>query len=603
MIASNKTDTSVRIGSYTVYCNRCEIEKSGEKVGETAEETGPETSIEKGTEKDTQVIKLQPKVMAVLEYFLKHPGDVLTREQIEAAVWPDVTVGYDALTRTIAQLRQAFDDQQADPWLIKTIPKRGYSLIAPIQKEQRQKEQRHKDQAQIDRRPHNEKRDTEEALASKPDLGHTRHSYFGALVAGLAVLTILAAILINRYTAETTLSIPDQLAVQKTDNLIKISISPFDSISPDQEIDYFAKGITSELITDISNLPGTMVVSSQSLAANNSNNRRSTALYADYIISGDVLKIADQVQINIRLLDTKSTEYLWTQRLSIAPSEFPRLRQNVITNVINTLSLRISQQEQARLMNQYTENGVAFNLFLKARALMHSQDEPSNAQAKSLFQQSIDLDPTFGRAYSGFALSHSLDYRYHWGEDHQSALSTAQELAQIAVSLSPELAVTWEVLAYISLQNKDTDAAISSIKKIFELDQQSANGYALYAGAQINSGQAEKGLEMISRALKIKPEGGYQFLLLLGRAYYSLGHYEEAIRALENARSFNPNNLDSLVYLYACYQQTNNLEEADWVSTELHYIDPKFNLHHWIDAHPLSDKQSRQILLNDTRGL
>ena len=108
---------------------------------------------------------------------------------------------------------------------------------------------------------------------------------------------------------------------------------------------------------------------------------------------------------------------------------------------------------------------------MQARVLMHSQNMQNNAQAKILYTKSIDLDPAFGRAYAGYALSHALDYRYQWGASPRKSLATAVEMANIAVSLSPELPETWQARAYISLQNKDTDSAVSSIKRIFKLNK------------------------------------------------------------------------------------------------------------------------------------
>ena len=422
----------------------------------------------------------------------------------------------------------------------------------------------------------------------------------------VALLVVAVAVAGYLFIRDSEINIPlaDELMTKQAAQLTKISVIPFESLGPSDEFRYIAQGITTELITDISHLPGLLVVSkSNSPDLPAGSKRREAGLPgADYHISGSVFKMGDQAHITINLMDSRTAEYLWSQRYDVSTLDYFTLRQNITERVVEILSLQLGKQEQARLINRYTDNDTAFDLFLQAR-LLHSQSEKHNDAAKSLYQQCIDIDPTFGRAYSGLALSYVTDYRYSWGDRPAAALEKAVEMAKIGVSLNPELSEPWEVLAYISLQNKDTEAGVDAIKKALAINSNSADSFAILAGAQINTGHPEEGLKMVGRALKLKAEGGHHFYLLLGRAYYALGHYPQAISALIRSRDFNPHNLDSLVYLYACYQKTGNKEEAAWIRNELLTIKADFDLNSWINAHPLTHRKTRQDLQRDVLGL
>jgi DNA-binding winged helix-turn-helix (wHTH) protein len=210
-------------------------------------------------------VRIEPKAMEVLMVLADHAGQVVSREELLAAVWPGVVVGEEALTQSIIKLRRAFDDNPRSPSYIETIPKRGYRIIAPVTKSEGVP-------ATLDR--------AAPALPSQPPASaRTRTRWLGAL-AGVALALIVAGGYFVRSTQQTTDADADADAFDAGDgrraSLLTVTVMPFDTLGAGAEQRYLARGISSDLMTDLSQLSGLRLISASD-APSARNQRRASA--------------------------------------------------------------------------------------------------------------------------------------------------------------------------------------------------------------------------------------------------------------------------------------------------------------------------------------
>jgi len=188
--------------------------------------------------RDADTVRLEPKVMAVLVYLAERPGQAVGRRELEDAIWAGTIVSYDALTGAIQKLRKAFDDDPRRPQIIETLSKKGYRLVAPVTA-------------------------LEDAPAIPAAMSPTRpeptRSGRGRWVVVVLLLTGLAAA--AAWIALRAPDIPDTAGEERAHS---IAVLPFDNLSADPEQDYFADGMTDDLITALAKHPEMLVISRDS---------------------------------------------------------------------------------------------------------------------------------------------------------------------------------------------------------------------------------------------------------------------------------------------------------------------------------------------------
>ncbi|HYX66240.1 MAG TPA: winged helix-turn-helix domain-containing protein, partial [Burkholderiales bacterium] len=210
-------------------------------------------------------VRIEPKSMEVLAALAARQGEVVSREALLSEVWPGVVVGDEALTQSIIKLRRALGDNPRQPSYIETISKRGYRLIAPV------------------------------GAAPAPLPAPRRRWMWGA--AAMLALVVLGVALWK--------SVPRPIQPVARPEPLTVAVLPFEALGPGHEHDYLARGIGSDLLTDLSRLSRLQVLSASGGKA---------PAGARYIVSGTVQRDAASLRINVRLLDARSGEQLWTQR-------------------------------------------------------------------------------------------------------------------------------------------------------------------------------------------------------------------------------------------------------------------------------------------------
>ncbi len=471
-----------------------------------------------------ETVRVEPKAMEVLVYLASRPGEVISREDLEHHVWRGALVGYDAVTNTIIKLRKALGDNAREPRYIVTVPKRGYRLVAPVGLG-------HEESARDQDRPE---------YPMPPQPGRKRSSVrrtAWSLAIMVAVVLAGAALLVYRSRDN------EQPLAQDLTRSQSIVVLPFENLSDDAEQEIFADGITEDIITDLSRLSGLQVIAGNTSFTYKGRRVKPRELRADlqvdFVLDGSIRRQGDALRINAQLVDARTGFQKWAARFDRPIGELFDVQDAVTGSIADALALRISEQEQQRLAQRSTGNLQAYDAFLDGQRLSKLGTEETNQQARNAYVRAIELDPAFGRAYGALAVTMAVAFRRGWTNAPVETLDRAGILAKKAVALDGTIPQTHWALGYVYLMQNEHEKAEAAAAEAISIAPNFADGYGLLALINNNLGQPEKAIDQITEGMRLNPYYTWGYTYKLGRAYYMLGRYEDAIAALEKAQERN----------------------------------------------------------------
>jgi adenylate cyclase len=314
-----------------------------------------------------------------------------------------------------------------------------------------------------------------------------------------------------------------------------IAVLPFDNISSDPDQDYFADGMTEDLITDISKLSGLLVIGRNSsfVYKGKSVDLRQVGreLGVHYVLEGSVRKVGNRVRINAQLIDARSGHHVWAERHDGTLDDVFALQDEITGRIVSALSVQLLDGEKNRLTSQYTANSEAHDWFLRARIHYREPGPKANAEANGMLDRALAVDPGFAWALAirSYVMFHAWFFKWNTEPD---AFEKALADAERAVVLDPELAGAHSYLGWMHMWGEGHDRAVAEHEKALALDPHNSEGYFWYASTLIYSGRPELGIAPMERAMRLDPHFSPVFLINFGNMYLQLGRYAEAERYL-----------------------------------------------------------------------
>ncbi|MEN8169830.1 MAG: winged helix-turn-helix domain-containing protein [Pseudomonadota bacterium] len=519
-------------------------------------------------ERDGKVIHLEPKAVSILQLLAEHAGKTVSRKELLESVWPGMVVSDDALTQVIIKLRKALGDNSRKPEYIQTVPKRGYLLVAAVGA----MPARHPDVRAARERP---------------------NSSF-LLAAGLMLFITIYFLYPWKETVTYESTVP-AVAENGQPEPRSIAVLPFESLNEGERYRNFARGITADLTTDLSRLSTLWVIRVPTAGDKPVGTR--------YLVSGSVQHTEKRLMVHVRLLESESHHQIWSERYERPLNELFDIQQLISEEIVKRLAIEISAVDKRRLAKRYTRNLAAYEYFLRGQSELLLRQRESNDSARRWYRLAIGEDPNFARAYAGLALSYAADYRNQWARNGEQALRQAEGTAETAKQIDPNIPEVYWVLGYVNAQNKRLPEALKLLQQALVLDKSYADAYALMGGVHTYRGQPDLSLPQLRNAIRLSPNAGYLYYLLLGRAYFFLKNHEQAVINLQESLSRNPENLEARVYLMASAAASDDWDMAEWEANEVRLMEPDFNLSNWLNTYPMTDIKQRQYLLAKLKPL
>lgn len=528
-----------------------------------------------------RTVKIEPKAMAVLVYLARRPGRVVSRDTLLADVWPGVVVGDDALTQVVVKLRKALGDMRDEPAYIQTIPKGGYRLVADVAREGQN-------------------------VPSRDELPPAARARVQAWpAAAAAALLVVGAGAVWWTRADGPLSVatvarepaPQPIAQRAGAELPTVAIRPFEALGDDPQEALLARAITADLVTDLSKVSGLWVVGPDSTGAQQSGDAAVPSLATRYVISGSVQRSGDRLRLQVHLSDAQTARQLWSERFDRVLAGIFDVQDELGPKILQLLPVKLSEVEARRVAQRYTRSLEAYENFQRGQIALYVRRRADNEIARERFRHAIAADAGFARAYAGLALTYAAEYRNQWVDDRAAALERAFELARTAQQIDPDIPETHWALAFVRVHRHQHAQALLDLEGALRLNPSYADAYATMGGIYTSIGRPAEGVPLLRTAMRLAPESGYLYLMLLGRAYLFLGDLEQARVNLQHALGRNPEFIDARVYLAVAQLAAGNKAAAAWEAEEIRNLQPGFGAQRWLETNPTPEGALKTKLL------
>jgi adenylate cyclase len=383
-----------------------------------------------------------------------------------------------------------------------------------------------------------------------------------------------------------------------------IAVLPFDNLSGDPEQDYFSDGITEDLIVDLSKISSLFVIARNSVFIYKGKPVKiaevGRELGVRYILEGSVRMADNKIRIAAQLVDATTEGHLWAQRYDRDLKDIFTLQDDVTQRIVAALAVKVTEDEQKRLLRRYTDSMEAYDYYLRGLEYFSQLTKNTNILARQMLHRAIDLDPRFAAAYALLGLAHSQDWTQGWSLEPQP-LEHAFELAQKAIALDETLPQGYAILGEVYLHKNKHEKAIAAQQKAIALSPNDADMIAGLGGILTWAGRPEETIELVKKAMRLNPMYPTEYLWNLGHAYYLMGRIEEAVETLNRARDRNPEYIPVIGYLGASYAELGRMEEARTLAEQFNRLSTRTSIDAWRYRLPYKDKKVLDRFLRSCR--
>ncbi len=542
-------------------------------------------------------IKVQQQPLKLLEILLEHPGEVVTREQLRSRIWPNESFGdFDqAVNVAIAKLRGALGDSADNPRYIETLPRRGYRFIA---------------QVAVVKRPTNQPELLGEVAApevaerAQPEAGgrmeRPRHlpGRFAWKMLGIAMALVLLVLAVwiffwrSRQPANTLSLNPVR----------SLAVLPLENLSSDSQ-DYFADGMTDELITNLAQISALRVISRTSVMQYKGVRKPlpliARELNVDAVVEGTVLRSGQQVRITAQLIRAPADKHLWAESYEGNLRDTLALQKKVARAIAEQIRIQVTPQEETVLHSVKVVNPEAYENYLKGRYFWNKRTTDGMKKAVDYFNQAIESDPNYASPHAGLADIYQLSDRPQLARrEVQKALELDDRLAEAhnsqasllylfdrdwagadrefkrALELDHNYAPAhhWYSM-YLALEGRKEEALVEA-QKAYELDPLSAVAGANLAKILEEAGQDDKAIEQAKKTLDLEPDSGVTHAVL-GLGYQNKRMYAEAIAEYKKALQLGGSPAEMRGLLGNAYAVSGNRPDAQKMIAELKSLWPE----------------------------
>ncbi len=469
-------------------------------------------------------LKLQDQPFQVLSLLLEHPGDVVTREEFRQKLWPvDTFVDFDTgLNSTIKKLRDALGDSAEHPRFIETLPRRGYRWLTPVEcvgdiSANVQVAVPVSAPSEVQ----SSARDATEAFPA------SRVRLPAVAASGTAFLCLLALLFALDVGKLRTLLLGSVVPVR----IRSIAVLPLENLSHEPEQEYFADGMTEELITSLGKIGAIQVTSRTSVMRYKRTNKSlpqvARELNVDGIVEGTVQRAGDRVRVTTQLIYARTDHHLWAQSYDRELKDVLALQGEVARAIASEIKTTLTPQEQMSLATVRPVNPGAYEAYLKGRYFWNKRTAEGIKKATDYFQQAINQQPDYGIAYSGLADCNS-GLTWHGFASPTEALPRAKAAALKAIEIDPTSGEAHASLALVLSHQRNWAAAENEFKRALQLSPRYANAHHWYGDYLSIVGRHEEALDEAKRAFELDPLSP-MINTWLGLRYYHARRYDEAI--------------------------------------------------------------------------
>jgi TolB-like protein len=469
------------------------------------------------------VVSVAPQLFDLLDCLICNRERVVSKDDLINAIWNGRSVSDEALTTRLNAARSAIGDSGREQRLIKTLPRKGFRFVGPVQEAQRP------------------------ASAAVTDS--------------------------QEEPPKPTLTLPDKPS---------IAVLPFTNLSSDPEQDYFADGMVEDIITALSRFKALFVIARNSSFVYKGRavdvKQIGRELGVRYVLEGSVRRSANRVRISGQLVDTATGAHLWADRFDGGLGDIFDLQDQVTESVVGAIAPAVEKAEIERAKRKPTESLDAYALYLRGLARFYQfANRQANDEALRLFNSASELDPDFASAYGRAATCYFIAKANGWFSDTAKEIAEVTRLARRAVELGKDDAVALAAAGYaLAYVLRDLGVGAALIDRALVLNSNSAEAW--YFGGWVKNwlGEPEAAIERFARAMRLSPLDPRLMGMRGGTAYahFLLGRYDEAASWAAMALQDDPDYQPGLRIAAASNAMAGRPEQAHKAMARLRQLNP-----------------------------
>ena len=371
-----------------------------------------------------------------------------------------------------------------------------------------------------------------------------------------------------------------------------IAVLPFDNMSGDPEQEFFADGITEDIITGLSRIRQFFVIARNSTF--NFKDRTSDiqsvakALGVRYVLEGSVRKAGQRVRVTAQLVDAISGNHVWAERYDRNLEDIFQVQDEITQEIMAAVAPELATAEMQRARRKDVTSLDAWESTMRAYWHTARPTIEDNTEAKRLAEEAIRLAPAAAAGFSVLSFANVLDVIYGWTKSREQSLTIASKLAQKAVALDDRDAQAHMALGMVTMSQRRHDDAIRQFQRAIDLDPNYAIAHGFLGLVFAMCAQSEEAVASIETAIRLSPRDTYlpRWFVYLGAANFVAERYEEAAKWARTAIQENPNFLLAHRLLAGCCGLLGEIDEARAAVAEVLRLVPGHSISAFRDQIP-----------------
>jgi len=358
-----------------------------------------------------------------------------------------------------------------------------------------------------------------------------------------------------------------------------IAVLPLANMSGDPEQEFFADGLTEDIITELSRFHDLLVISRNSTFVHKGKAVKvqevAREFGVDYVLEGSVRKAGDRIRVTVQLIDAETDRHVWAERYDRELADIFTIQDEMTRAIVATLPGRVEAATHDRAKRKPTGNMAAYECVLTAKVLHHRSTRDDNTEARRLLDRALALDPNYAHAHAWKACVLGQTWVYDWCDDREATMLQVAAELDIALGLDDNDSDVHRILAALNLTRKDHDKAAYHQERALALNP----NYDIVVVQQGEFltwlGRPEEGIDWIKKAMRLNPYHPERFWNHLGRACYCAEKYADAAEAF--SRITRPDHTHH-AFLAATFAQMGNAVAATAHAAEVLKREPKFSV-------------------------